>query len=426
MTIQFEYLSNKIKLFAFRLIFLLFILFIILMYHHAFPCQLCFNTIIEEPFKQIIPWIGKHIFQFSYEINVFPNSRVDTPYDYIKLLIIIFIAIIGSTIWIIYYPEQANNAKLNYWLFTTIRYYVALMMIHYGLLKVFELQFPYPDLITLSETYGESSPIQLTWAFLGYSKGYNCFIGFCELASFLLFFRQTMTIGAIITLITLLNVLAVNYFYDVSVKILSSTLFIMTLFLIIKDSKQLWLFFFINKSAKLSMQKAIEVKSKLDQCIKIIIKCLIVSLSLLYSLYYNWKLREQLNERALIYKQIEGIYKVDKFIFEGDTLLPNISNLNRWNKFIIVKEGVAKVTYMNDSAAYFRINLNLINKSIEFEKNSINLKFILNYNLINTKLHLYGDISEKSYSILLTQTPLNNKLKPMRFHWVNPTSYFPK
>lgn len=154
-------------------------------------------------------------------------------------------------------------------------------------------------------------------------------------------------------------------------------------------------FLFINKSAKLSMQKAIEVKSKLDQCIKIIIKCLIVSLSLLYSLYYNWKLREQLNERALIYKQIEGIYKVDKFIFEGDTLLPNISNLNRWNKFIIVKEGVAKVTYMNDSAAYFRINLNLINKSIEFEKNSINLKFILNYNLINTKLHLYGDISEK-------------------------------
>jgi hypothetical protein len=70
----------------------------------------------------------------------------------------------------------------------------------------------------------------LAWAFLGFSKGYILFMGLAEICAGLLLFRRTMTFGAIITLMTAMNVMAVNYFYDVPVKILSTHLVLMTLF----------------------------------------------------------------------------------------------------------------------------------------------------------------------------------------------------
>ena len=64
----------------------------------------------------------------------------------------------------------------------------------------------------------------LAWTFLGFSKGYNLFMGVAELMAGLLLFRRTVAIGAIITLMTTANVMAVNYFYDVPVKIVSTAL----------------------------------------------------------------------------------------------------------------------------------------------------------------------------------------------------------
>ena len=87
-------------------------------------------------------------------------------------------------------------------------------------------------------------------------------MGIAEVAALFLLFRRTVTIGAIITLMTTANVMAVNYFYDVPVKIVSTALVMMTIFLLIPDLKRLFKFFFTGEAVSLPAMPAPEVKKK--------------------------------------------------------------------------------------------------------------------------------------------------------------------
>ncbi|MBN8786790.1 MAG: hypothetical protein J0I84_06855, partial [Terrimonas sp.] len=196
-----------------------------------------------ELLQKLIPWIGKHVLHLSYDITEFTNGSGDTTYDYVVVFTIACSAFAGTVIWSLLDRKRKSYQTLYYWLTTAVRYYVALMLFNYGLWKVIKMQFPAPDLYRLTQPYGDSSPMGLAWTFLGFSKGYNLFMGFAEIAALLLLFRRTMTLGAVITLCTTANVMAVNYFYDVPVKIVSSMLFIMTLFLLSNDATRLLRFF---------------------------------------------------------------------------------------------------------------------------------------------------------------------------------------
>ena len=183
----------------------------------------------------------------SQEITTFTNGSGDTTYDYVSVLLFFVIAILGSALWSIIDRNRVNYQKFYYWLTVAMRFYVGLMLINYGLVKVVKLQFPSPAFYRLLEPYGDSSPMGLAWTFLGFSKGYNLFMGIAEMSAVLLLFRRTMTVGVLITLMTTANVMAINYFYDVPVKILSTHLVLMTLFFIVKRFKNLICFFSLQE-----------------------------------------------------------------------------------------------------------------------------------------------------------------------------------
>jgi hypothetical protein len=121
-------------------------------------------------------------------------------------------------------------------------------MFSYGFVKVFKLQFPFFSPDRLLEPYGNSSPMGLAWNFLGFSKGYNYVMGCAEILSgVLLLFRRTTTLGALVTLVVAGNVMAINYCFDVPVKLLSTALVAMALFLLAKDIHRLVNFFILNR-----------------------------------------------------------------------------------------------------------------------------------------------------------------------------------
>ena len=240
---------------GFRFSFIYFTLFILLKNNGTYPF---WQWIMEKPtvwLQQFIPWVGKHILGLSKDITVFTNGSGDTTYDYVIVLCIFSLAVLGALIWSFIDRKRTNYTKLFYWLTVAMRCYVALMLINYGLVKVIKLQFPSPGFYRLIEPYGESSPMGLAWTFLGFSKGYNLFMGIAELTALLLLFRRTLTFGLIITLMTTANVMAVNYFYDVPVKIISTHLVLMTVFLLLRDFKVLCQFFFTKIPTSLSLQR---------------------------------------------------------------------------------------------------------------------------------------------------------------------------
>ena len=59
--------------------------------------------------------------------------------------------------------------------------------------------------------------------FFGFSKGYNLFLGLGEfIAGTLLLHRKTRLIGTLIALSIITNIVAINFFYDIPVKLFSS------------------------------------------------------------------------------------------------------------------------------------------------------------------------------------------------------------
>src|SRR6185436_5234324 len=106
-------------------------------------------------------------------------------------------------------------------------YQLFAQMLSYGIAKVLKLQFAAIGPIGLLRTYGEDSPMRLLWAFMGHSRPYNWFIGLSEVVGgVLLLFRRTTTLGALLLIAVMTNVVMLNLCYDVPVKLHASHLLI--------------------------------------------------------------------------------------------------------------------------------------------------------------------------------------------------------
>lgn len=402
---------------AFRFVFIFFLLFIIVNNNGAYP----FWGQPTEFLHTIIPWIGKHVLHLSYEITVFTNGSGDTTYDYVIVFTCAVIALLGTIIWSVFDRKNTNYDMLYYWLTVIVRFYVGLMLINYGLIKIVKLQFPSPGIYRLIQDYGDSSPMGLAWTFLGFSEGYNLFMGIAEIAAVLLLFRRTMTLGAITTLMTTSNVMAINYFYDVPVKIISTALVVMTLFLLLNDAKRLFKFFLTGEAISLPVIKAPEIKKKWLRITKLAFKTLLVGHALLYGVIEVLDTRGEYGDRAPKPK-LYGLYNVDLYIKNNDTVPPLMTDSVRWKQFVIEWEGYARVNHMTNRATTFTTKLDTVLRKIDLttrKDTTIKCSFIYDYSNPD-QFNLKGVIQSDSVSIFMTKKNLNDYLLMNRgFHWIN-------
>ncbi|MBW1294750.1 hypothetical protein [Aquimarina litoralis] len=340
---------------GFRFSFIYFLLLIFFQNNGAYPF---FYYLAQKPvelMEKFVPWLGEHILGIPFKIKTGPNGSGDTSFDYLVVFFIFLIAIVGTLIWSAIDRKRTNYKTLYYWLTTALRYYVGLMLISYGLVKVIQLQFSAPSFYRLLETYGESSPMGLAWTFLGFSKGYNLFMGIAEVLAGLLLFRRTTTFGAIITLMTAMNVMAVNYFFDVPVKILSTHLVIMTLFILSRDLRKVMEFLVTNKQVE---KLTIIQQPTLHKGVRIglnVTKGLIVAYALGYGFYSTLAQKESygLNKPK---PPLYGVYEVTNYVVNGDTLT-NYKSDKRWKNIRFEREGSVQIEKMNKQRANFSIEI---------------------------------------------------------------------
>jgi hypothetical protein len=121
------------------------------------------------------------------------------------------------------------------------------MIFSYGFAKVFAGQFPH-TMANMDARFVELSPMRVAWAFFGYSRGYQEFLGWGEvIPSVLLLFRRTTLIGALLMFVVMLNVFLINIFFDVCVKINSGIYASLALYILLQEFGRLWNFFIANK-----------------------------------------------------------------------------------------------------------------------------------------------------------------------------------
>jgi hypothetical protein len=84
------------------------------------------------------------------------------------------------------------------------------------------------------------SPMGVLWTFMGLSTPYTVLVGLVEVAGgALLLFRRTTALGALVLIGALGNVVALNYCYDVPVKLFSTHLFMISCILLAPDLRRL-------------------------------------------------------------------------------------------------------------------------------------------------------------------------------------------
>ena len=345
--------------------FIFFVLYIFLNPNESIPHSYALHKFYIKPCADIVVWIARDVLHIVGPEIRFYSGITDTVYGYLTVLFIFCAAVYGSVIWAVIDRRRANYQTLYKVLIVILRYYLAVTFIAYGSFKLVRFQFPSFSPVMLLQAYGNTTPKELAWSFMGYSDRYNYFIGFGEyLAGFLLFFRRTSLLGAIIGLGLLANIVAFNYSYDVNVKLFTTVMLIMTLFIMIKDSRRLSDFFFFNKITLSSDDKSLTIKRQwLYKALRIGKYVFIV-----YVVFFNLRIdyaKTKSGHYNTMKQPLYGIYNVTIFVRNKDTLKPLTTDTFRWKKLVISSPpGSASVMLMNDSLKSFKITTDTVKKKI--------------------------------------------------------------
>lgn len=210
-----------------------------------------------EWYNQVIhiDWTNLHyrdlydIARFGSGINLFGNSLFgNTLAGYANWIITLLVAIAGGLLWTVAVQtrktDPANYNKLYYWLRVIVRYRAGLGIIGFGFTKLLPVQMPYPSLGILNTDFGDLTAQKIYWLSIGIVPWYQVFAGVVEvLAGTLLLFRRTTTIGAILLLGALGDIVYVNFAYDGGVHVYSSYFVLLAGFLLIPDIPKIYRLF---------------------------------------------------------------------------------------------------------------------------------------------------------------------------------------
>jgi hypothetical protein len=137
--------------------------------------------------------------------------------------------------------SNLNKVKTIYFIRSVATYYLAWILLKYGFDKVFKCQFYLPEPNILFTRVGDLDKDILFWSTMGSSHSYSIFMGLLEIIpGILVLFRKTRNLGVLIAIGVFIQVVVINYSFDISVKLFSSFLLLITIFLFYPISFKFW------------------------------------------------------------------------------------------------------------------------------------------------------------------------------------------
>jgi len=174
------------------------------------------------------------------------DTRVysDTISMYILVLLLFILAILVSLLLLRIKKGQLYRGRVVSIFYSLFFYYLALQLLKYGVDKIFKNQFYLPEPNILYTPLGRVDKDLLYWSSMGTSHFYNVFLGSLEmLAALFILIKRTRLVGLVMSLAILLNVVAVNFGFDISVKLYSLFLLFLTVYLLIPYCSRLYQLF---------------------------------------------------------------------------------------------------------------------------------------------------------------------------------------
>ncbi|HTR55028.1 MAG TPA: hypothetical protein VMJ10_30290 [Kofleriaceae bacterium] len=199
------------------------------------------GTWVSEQVTAAWSWIDATVGAwFGLDVVRHPTGSGDTLADYVQLAICFVVALVAALAWTVARPRSLAHPRIAACARVGLRYYLGATMLSYGFAKIFPSQFGYAADTNLYAQIGHKSPMGMLWTFMAVSRPYQVFGGAMEtIGGLLLFWRRTTLLGALVVLAVMTNVVALNFCYDVAVKLYSSELLVGAIILVAPDARRL-------------------------------------------------------------------------------------------------------------------------------------------------------------------------------------------
>ncbi len=369
----------------------------------------------------LVYWTGAHVFNIGYNMEVAFNGSGDTTYAYVQLFLVAVLALIIAIVWTIADRKRKRYDVLLYWVMVFVRYCLGFTMISYGFYKVIKTQFPFPY-YHLTQTYAESSPMGLLWNFMGYSTAYNVFTGAAELiGGLLLLWRRTTTFGSLVLITVLSNVVVLNFCFDVPVKIYSTNLLLMAIFILAPDIQRVVNFFFRNKAVP-AVNFQPRFSKRWMRITWLSVKALLV-ISVVYTTASDvWDGYKLYGDDAVKKMPLFGIYNVELFVKNKDTLPPLLTDTLQWKQVNVPSQRGVTIRKMNDSLQRYNYKLDTVKHALALtdKGDSLNKAELSFFYRDSLHLVLMGTLRKDSVYIVMKKVDVEKTLLLGRgFHWIN-------
>ena len=325
-----------------RLLFKFICIYIILF---ALPVQMLY--------QDLIIWFGQQFLGVEGNVSTATTGSGDMLIHWLTFWFHLSIALLGTMIWTAIDRNRKSYHLAGEGLYIFVRYYLALVLLLYGISKIVPVQFSEPSLLRLTQEFGDSSPMGLAWTFMGFSPLYQMFAGWMEaIGAVMLFFRRTTLAGALVLTTVMTNVFMINMLFDVPVKLNSAHYLLLSIGLVSLHIKPLWDFLIMGRMAQKNV-RPFPVQDSRWRIISYTIKRIFVGgifIAQLFFVFSNFRSLPQIPEFA-------GIYEVDEFRLIGIPEALYDIDKDRWRRLVIDNRaaGMAAIDYSTGERVRFRV-----------------------------------------------------------------------
>jgi uncharacterized membrane protein YphA (DoxX/SURF4 family) len=278
---------------------------------------------LRWPLEQGARWVATDVLGLAAPFAG-PNGSGDRGVDYAEVLLIAVLALVGTILWSIVDRRRRSYPRLAAAAWVVLRYYVASMMFSYGISKVLKLQFYDISPGILHQRIGDTPPMRLMWAFMGYSLPYTVFAGLAEtVGGVLLLWRRTTTLGALLVIVVMTNVVVLNFCYDIPVKVFSTQLLVMAIAIALPSARRLLAVVMGRAAAEVPPRPR---GTPRRERLRLVAKLALIGV-ITYDLYTSFSARPSYADHV---HELYGNWIVDSFVADGVEHPPLTTDPVRW------------------------------------------------------------------------------------------------
>jgi hypothetical protein len=252
---------------------------------------------------------------------------------------IALVALAGTVAWSLLDKTTKNYTRLYYELRVLVRYRLAVAVIAYGFLKLFDVQAPAPSVSSLNTPYGDLTTWKIFSLSLGIVPGYQSFLGAVELlAGIALLCRKTAPIGATIIIFFIGNVFMSNLAYEGGEIVYSFYLVVLALFLVAYDLPRIIDLLVLNVPVAPSVVPVSWTRQQ--GTIRLVLKSAVV---LVFVFIYGFGVYRSATKGGYHFathkgvKGLNGLYTVTSFEVSGRSLPYSLTDTVRWQDVVFEK-----------------------------------------------------------------------------------------